>query len=241
MIELSYDSKDAIPAEYASLYTEKDGKFALTGVTGMKTQADVDNVQKALKSERALKKELESKIGAYDGIGSDGLRASLDELARLRTTGGKVDDSKIEDIVAERLKLDKEKHQRDLEGIQGKYDTLEAKNNDLVNGINKGKIESGLREAAGGLVNEGAMSDVVYRSSMFEVSEDGAVVTREGAGVTPGLEPKQWLEKELETKPHWQKTSKGAGANGSKSVAGSSANGSNSIAQEVESQVTFND
>ena len=44
MLELSYDTKDAIPNGFAELYTEKDGKFVLTGVNGMKTQTDVDNV-----------------------------------------------------------------------------------------------------------------------------------------------------------------------------------------------------
>jgi len=212
MIKTSYDSKDAIPEGFASLYTEKDGKFVLTGVDGMKTQQDVDNVKTALGKERDLRKTAEATVTTYGGIEAEGLRDSLDELARLRTTKGKVDDSSIEGIVAERLKLDKEKHQRELEAVQTKYDGLESKNTVLVNGINKGKIESALRDASAGKVNETAINDVLFRSSMFEVSEDGAVLTRDGVGVMPGQEPQQWLETELKANTHWQKTSKGGGA-----------------------------
>jgi len=241
MLKQLYENKADIPAEYVGLYTEKDGKFVLTGIEGMKTQDDVDSVQGALRRERELKRELQAKIDAYDGIDSAGLRESLDELARLRTTGGKIDDSKIEDIVAERLKLDKSKHERDLEALQTKNTELLSVNTNLVNEKNKTLIEKSLRDAAKGKVSESAMNDVLFRASMFEVSEDGNVLTRDGMGVTPGQDPVKWIDETLTNNTHWQKTSSGAGARGN--VGGSSTNptqGPKPIKDIVTESVTFN-
>lgn len=214
MIKLSYDSKDAIPDGFASLYTEKDGKFVLTGVDGMKTQSDVDNIQEALRKERALKKDAESKLAAYDGIEADGLRDSLDELERLRVTNGKVDDSKLNEMVESRLKLDREKYKRETEKLESQIQELTGKNENLVNEKNTNLIEDGLREAGRGVVSESAMNDVLFRKSLFEVSEEGNVLTKENAGVTPGLSPSQWMEEAIKNNTHWAKTSKGAGAKG---------------------------
>jgi hypothetical protein len=214
ILKTTYNSQSEIPQGFEALYTEKDGKFVLTGVEGIKTQEDVDNVKQALTRERELKRELEKKVAAYDGIEADGLRDQLDELARLRTTGGKVDDAKIEDIVKERLKLDREKHARDLEKVLNENKSLKETNTSLVNEKNTTLIEKQLREAAAGKVNETAMNDVLFRASIFEVSESGDVVTRDGVGVTPGQAPQEWLDETLKTNSHWQTVSSGAGARG---------------------------
>lgn len=241
MIELSYDSKDAIPEAYNKLYAEKDGKFVLTGVNGMKTQTDVDNVQNALRKERELKKSLESKLNAYDGIESEGLRDQLSELARLRTTNGKVDDSRIEEIVAERIKLDQAAYETKLsKKDQALNEALEQVKN-LVNEKNVSKIEKQLRDASAGKVNESAISDVLFRSTLFEVTESGKVVTKDGlSGVTPGQEPKDWLEESLKVNTHWQKTSGGVGARGGKSSTSGSSNERMSVKDLVKESLTFN-
>lgn len=214
MIKVSYDSKDEVPEKFAELYSEKDGKFVLSGVDGIKTQDDVDKVQEALRKERELKKAAEAKLTAYDGIEADGLREQLDELARLRTTGGKVEDDEIEKIVSERLKLDKAKHEREVEKLTNQLTQAQEERTNLVNEKNKSLVERKLREVASPLVNEAAMNDVLFRASIFEVTEDGSVVTKEGVGVTPGQDPAAWLDETIKTNTHWTKTTKGAGARG---------------------------
>ena len=240
MIKTSYDSKEEIPQGFESLYTEQGGKWVLTGVDGMKTQTDVDNVKKALTAERQLKKDLENKLSAFEGVEADGLREQLDELARLRTTGGKVDDANIEQIVAERLKLDKSSYENKLAKMAEEMAAKEDKINNLVNAQNKSLIEGKLREAANGKVNDSAINDVLFRASLFEVSEEGKVVTKEN-GVTPtGLEPGEWLEETLKTNTHWQKQSSGAGAsgnNGSRSQTNSKE--PMSLTEIMESELSF--
>ena len=39
MLELIYNSAEEIPSGFESLYTEKDGKWHLTGIKGMKTSS----------------------------------------------------------------------------------------------------------------------------------------------------------------------------------------------------------
>jgi hypothetical protein len=243
MLKLDYAKKDDIPEKYLALYTEKDGKFILTEIDGMKTQTDIDNVKEATRKERELKKAAEAKLAAYSGIDSDGLQDNLDELARLRLTKGTVDNTKLDEMVADRLRLDKAKHERDLETVNTKLTASEATNTTLVNEKNTTVIEKSLRDAGKGKVNESAMNDVIFRASLFEVSEDGKVLTRDGVGVTPGQEPSQWLDDTLKANEHWQTTTSGVGARGN--TGGSSrppANGEPQTFKEIlEESCTFND
>lgn len=243
MLKVSYDSKDQVPEKFAELYTEQGGKYVLSGVEGMKTQADVDNVQEALRKERELKKAAEAKLTAFEGIESEGLRESLDELEKLRTTGGKVDDSKIEDIVSQRMKLEKAKFEREMEKLTEKMTSVEELNKNLVNEKNTSLIERQLREASNGKVNDTAMGDVLFRKSIFEVTEGDEVLTKEGVdGVRPGLKPTEWLDETLKTNTHWQKQSKGVGASGSKVGGSHHTKGERSSYADImsESGVEFN-
>jgi len=215
-LKATYDDKSSIPEKYQELYSEQDGKYVLTGVEGVKTQADIDNVQAALTKERGLHRDAENQLKAYDGIEADGLSAKLEELAKLQITGGKLDDSKLEEIVAQRLELDRNSFKNKQDKLTNDLQAANSRIENLVNEKNNGLIESQLRDAAIGQVNDTAMHDVLFRSSLFEVSEDGKVLTKSDCGVTPGLEPKQWLDETLKQNTHWQKTSKGAGATGSK-------------------------
>lgn len=66
-------------------------------------------------------------------------------------------------------------------------------------------------------VVDSALEDVeLYGERLFEVQEDGTVVTRDGVGVTPGLSPKQWLEDMQGKRPHWWGPTAGGGAGGSR-------------------------
>jgi hypothetical protein len=51
---------------------------------------------------------------------------------------------------------------------------------------------------------------------MFEVSEDGRVTTRDGVGVTPGVEPDVWFTEMQAKRIHWWPPSEGGGARGGK-------------------------
>ena len=67
MLELFYNSADEIPDGYAGLYTEKDGKWHLTGVKGMKTETDTLKLSKSLREEREAHKKTKDKLAKLGG------------------------------------------------------------------------------------------------------------------------------------------------------------------------------
>ena len=51
---------------------------------------------------------------------------------------------------------------------------------------------------------------------MFEITEEGQVITKDGVGVTPGVAPDVWLSEMQPKRGHWWPASTGGGAKGSK-------------------------
>jgi hypothetical protein len=49
---------------------------------------------------------------------------------------------------------------------------------------------------------------------MFEVDEDGKVVTKDEVGVTPGIDAVVWLTEMQNKRPHWWGTTSGGGSRG---------------------------
>jgi len=114
MLELIYNSAEDIPEGFDSLYTEKDGKWHLTGVKGMKTSQDTDKLSKSLREERAAHKATKDKLAKFgEDPDIDAILEKLDGYedleARLEAgEGGKMGREEIEVItpVIERLKAE---------------------------------------------------------------------------------------------------------------------------------------
>lgn len=215
-LELVYDSKDAIPAGFDALYAERDGKFQLTGIRGLKTQADVDAVQTGLRKEREEHKATKEKFAPFSQYDPVKLADDLAELETLRVTGGKVDNSKIEDLVAARLAKEKGPLTREMDQMRKDLEAATMRGDGLQKALNTRIIGDAVREAALGekVVPEALEDILLYGERLFEITEDGKVITKEGVGVTPGLDAKTWLKDMTKTRPHWWPQSTGGGANG---------------------------
>lgn len=234
MLELLYNSADEIPEGYADLYTEKDGKWHLTGVKGMKTETDTNKLSKSLREERDAHKKTKDKLAKLGGddVDIDEVVEQLDELEDLRARieageGGKVDEAKLEELVEARLKRQLKPLERERDQLKSRNQELEGENGQLKTTINNGTIESRLRElATSENVVGSAMDDIVFMGThMFEVAEDGAIVAKEGArGVEAGITPDIWLTDMKEKRPHWWPASQGGGAGGGAGGAGSGSN-----------------
>ncbi|UFK26675.1 hypothetical protein [Roseobacter phage RDJL3] len=234
MLELLYNSADEIPEGYADLYTEKDGKWHLTGVKGMKTETDTNKLSKSLREEREAHKKTKDKLAKLGGddVDIDEVVEQLDELEDLRARieageGGKVDEAKLEELVEARLKRQLKPLERERDQLKSRNQELEGENGQLKTTINNGTIESRLRElATSENVVGSAMDDIVFMGThMFEVAEDGAIVAKEGArGVEAGITPDIWLADMKEKRPHWWPASQGGGAGGGAGGAGSGSN-----------------
>ena len=58
----------------------------------------------------------------------------------------------------------------------------------------------------------------------FEKNEYGDVVTKEGVGTTPGLDPKTWITEVATAKPHWFGETVSMGSTGSNNKGAPTAN-----------------
>lgn len=225
-IGLAYDSLDAIPGDISigDLFTEQDGKFVLTGVEGMKSQADIDRLNEALRKEKndhRTVREAFSPVKEFLGERSvDEIQTALDELETLKARveagqGGEIDEEKINGIAE---KIAGQKYgpvQRNLEKAVKERDELAAQVNELKGTITNGTIRDQINKAAA----EAKISPDVIASgdvvaialSQFEVTEDGQVVHKEN-----GLDPKGWITDQKEHRAFWWANSVGGGAGGAK-------------------------
>lgn len=178
-----YDSESEIPKDYALLYEEVDGKFILTGVEGLKTQADIEKVLKGKTHEvdnhKVTKKELDDLKKKFEGV----------------------DPSKYKEMVAEieHKKLKKENPDKDLEKVilQNDLDNMqkELEKKDgvilvLQNEKKTTKIEKATLAAARKLnLDPKYDEDVLLRTSFLDISENDDVVTLDGKSVEEFLTP----------------------------------------------------
>lgn len=214
-LELSYDSADDIPAGMESLYTEKDGKQVLTGVKGMKTQADIDRLQTALTKERNDHKTVRTQLSSLSTYGTiEEITANLDRIPELEAKQGKGDPADVEKIVTARLapvqrKLDEAlstiaEKDKEIGGYKGKE--------------TKATIAETVRKAAKGLkIRDSAIEDaIMFGERVLTIDESGNVVTKENSGVTPFATAEDMLRDILPTRQHWLEDSFGGGSQGGK-------------------------
>lgn len=229
MLKTIYDTKEEIPEGYEALYTEKNGKWELTGVVGVKTQADVDRVSEALRKEKTDHKTVKDALKAFEGIDVEvyhTLETTLEETkAQLEAVkkDGTFDETKLEPIIQARVKQfvapierDKTSLQKQLDASKTALATKEQETAELQRTITTGHVERALRDAAViAKVIPLAISDVVMRGSrMFELTDDNRVISKDGFGVTPGLTPAEWLKDEIDRSPYWWPASVGGGSEG---------------------------
>jgi hypothetical protein len=228
-LKLVYENESDIPSGFAELYEERDGKWYLTGVEGMKTQADVDKLQGALKKERDARVAAEGKLKKFEALGEldlDELIKAKDEVedlrAQLEAAGG---DTKSADAIQKRVDAaiasERAKMQRDLDKERAAHETAkkllaaeQGKVTQLDGTLRSNTIEGALQKAAvEHKVESAAMADVLMYRGVFELDADGKPVTKDGVGFAPGLSPSEWLA-ERKNDRNWWAPSVGGGLEG---------------------------
>ena len=215
-----YKTKEEIPAEFASLFTERNGQWEMTQVEGVKTTADVERVQVGATQERTAHAETKAKLKTYtDAFGDkkvEDINKDLDRIPELEaSSGGEIDKDKIDTLVDARVR-------REMAPIQRENETLKTENGELKSSVGdfetKDKsrtIRDGLRKAGTDAKMEGgAIDDLLRYESEFEIDAAGAVVTKEGSSFTVGVEPNAFVTDMKDKRPHWWGPSHGGGAGG---------------------------
>ncbi|MFA7175016.1 MAG: hypothetical protein WC340_16710 [Kiritimatiellia bacterium] len=220
-IKALVDSIDEVDEKYRDLYTEKNGRYELTGVEGFKTQADIDRIQAGLAKERNDHKATRDRYAFLGNLDTEQVQAMLDKYPELEAAaGGKLDDAAIQKLVEGRLNTATAPLKRDLDKFRKEL----AERDEVISGYTAKErtraIHDSVRDAVGkqkGFQGAAVEDAMVFAERMLEVAEDGRVVTRDGVGVTPGVEATVWLMDMQAKKPHWWGPSEGGGAGGSRS------------------------
>ncbi len=228
-LKTMYATAEEIPEGYADLYTERNGQFELTGVEGVKSQADVDRVQAALVKERNDHKAVKEKLAAFGDIDPATIHDQLDHLTEVEAQleavkkDGTIDETKLEPIIAARVKQITAPLEREKTSLQRQIDEgkklIGEKDGEVLSlrtTITTGGIERAIRDAAveAKLVATAISDAVLQGMRVFEITEDGKTITKDVHGVTPGLSPKEWLKDMQDKAPHWWPASVGGGAKG---------------------------
>lgn len=215
VLELVYDNLDAIPEAFRPLYSEADGRFTLSGVNGVKTQADIDRLSSALAKERNDHKAVRDKYSPLASMDVQEILQKLDSIPALEEAakaGGNVDN-----VVAAKLKQHTAPLERQISELQSQL-TAAMEQAQQLQQRERGRLIGDAVQA--GVVATKALPEAaddlkLLASAIFEVDESGKVVSKEGIpGVTPGVSPEVWLTDMKRTKPYYWPASQGANGRG---------------------------
>jgi hypothetical protein len=220
-LKLIYDKKEDIPAAFLELYEEGDDeKWTLTGIEGIKTQADIDKVSTALRKERAEHKATKDKIKGLGNRTIEEVIEQLDRIPELEATiaASDMDPKKIDALVEARIKGRLAPVERERDTLKTKVGELEGEVTTYKGDRKTRTIHDSIREAAtkAKLLPEALDDALMLGERVFDVGEDGKVTIKDNVGFTPGVDPTVWFTDMQKKRPHWWGPSSGGGAGGNR-------------------------
>lgn len=221
VLDLSYATADEVPAAFKSLYVEKDGvhNLNLTRFKGVKTEADVNNISRALTNEKNNHKELRTKWGAFFGDKKpEDVQAMLDRYPELeQIAANKIDDKQLNELAEQRAKTRLAPLERNVQTLTSAV----AERDNIIAGYKQAETRRTIHDEVRGFATKSkvvatAVEDVLMLAeNVFEIAEDGKVITKDNIkGVPPGLSPEVWLQEMQKARPHWWPPSSGGGGSG---------------------------
>jgi hypothetical protein len=217
-IQISYDRLDDVPETFRPLYTEKDGKAVLTHVQGLRSQSDIDKLNEALRKERTDHAKTRDTLKPFSGLNPEEIQQKLSRFDELEAAAsGKIDDKKIDEIVAQRLNQKISPLQMQLQERDKAIAERDAKLSELQNQIISRKRDDMVRAAANkAKVRPEAISDVeLFVERVMQFDETGRLVTKNDIdGILPGLSVDELLKTMSKIRPHWWPESEGGGSRG---------------------------
>lgn len=210
MLEAIYANLDDVPENFRELFTEQNGQFELTGVNGMKTQADIDRLTVSLGKERDLLKQAKAAIGAYGEHTPETIETLLGEVETLRATNGQVDETKLEEALAPRIAAKVGPLQRQLDQANGTISDLTNQVQAFELQNTQRTIDDALKVAFGKhkLTTANAQQDLLLHAQREFNITDGQVMTADG------MSPSDWVANQKTERPYLWGVSQGGGAQG---------------------------
>lgn len=221
-LSVEHDKIDDIPEEFRALYTEQDDKFVLTGIQGVKSQADIDRIMTGLVKERDEHKTTKASLHVWDGLDHKEVTGKMDRFKELEVMaeGNKDEmDAKLEELTEARVVTRLAPVERENKTLKTRCEELEALATTLQGEKTQRTIGDAVLNACvkSKVVDEARPDVIMLANQVFEVGDDGTtVLTKENPyGVTPGLAPDVFLSEMQDKRPHWWPASRGGGASGS--------------------------
>ena len=208
MIKAIEENFDDIPEQFKELYSERDGKYELNGIEGLKTSTDVKKLQDALLKERTDHKTIREKFSMFNGMDEESISKKLAKLEELEKENSS---AKVVPVEPVHFKRENEKLQKDIEELTKSIsfykqkDIMRIIHDDVRRAISKSK---GFQETA---IDDALM----YAEQMLEINDQKKVVCKQDSSISPGADVINWLKDMQESKPHWWLPSISGGALGS--------------------------
>ena len=218
-LELTYDTKEEVPSVFIDLYVEKDGKFNLSNINGLKTQADVSAVQEGLRKEREDHAATTLLLKPWKSMKHDDVVAQLAKTEEYKiAAGGKMDEDTIAGIVEQRIGQKTGPLTTQIATLGESITSLTKENGELKSAAIRRDLNDSIRVIALDMkVQNTAMLDIeLVAAAYFEKDETTGqfIVKADAQGVTPGLDVKGFMKEMQKVRPHWWPASAGGGAGG---------------------------
>lgn len=233
ILDSELSSLEGVDKAYHPLYTERDGKWLLTGVKGY-TPEDREKTAGALKRERENASTYANEAKAlrpwktlFGDKKPEDIQAQLERIEELELAAkGKLDESELEKRVAARLDAAKRPFQRQLDEASQKLTAAEQRIQAYERAEERAAIRAEIQRAAsasGALPDAyaegGGLLAVLEGALEVEVEVDsegrrklGAVRSRDGAGYPSGLDVGKLLQQVQTKQGYFWGPSKGGGA-----------------------------
>lgn len=222
MLQLSYSTKEEIPEGSASLYAEKDGKWALQLADNVVPKSQLDEFRSnnidLLKAKDALAKQLKT----FDGVDLDKYNTAL---KKIQDTDDQnlLDAGKVDELVEKRVERMKSDFDGKSNALGLKIDELGNENSSLKVQLSDVLINSQINQAINeiGRPREGAIQDIIRRGKALYQIVDGTPTpigpdgnTVFGKDGKQALTFKEWATGLMETAGFLFETATGGGATG---------------------------
>ena len=190
-LQAMYDTQEEIPEAFRELFTEKGEKWELTGVTGIKTQGDIDRLQTALVKERDDHKATKGRLEVWGELDPEDTKAKLEKYPELEAAAeGKIDEKKMDEMVNRRVEATVKSQtaalQRQIDSLTTERDEVKAENVGLLGEKRTRVIHDNVRDVLTKqkVIPEAFEDALMLADRVFEIREDdNSVITRDQVGV----------------------------------------------------------
>lgn len=210
-LKFKFKTKEEVPAEHLSLYTERDGAWVLD-IEGAVDKAKLDEFRS---NNVALMKERDELKQRFDGIDPEDVRKLAEEKRRLEEAQ-QLKTGEIEKVVEGRVKAIKADLEKQLSTVTGERDALNAR---LVaiqidQGVITAATKRGLRPTA--MPDITARARTIFRlvngvPTAFEADDKSVRYGKDG--LTP-MTLEEWVDVQVSEAPHLFESNAGGGAAG---------------------------